>query len=120
MRRRHDRPTTLFNVDPPYCGSEGDYGKELFGREDFEALSARLKALRGTFMMSINDVPEIRDLFSWATIEPVETSYMWFAHTSCDDAHQIGTPAVRAGHRVLSNRHECGTPILETGGDSVC
>ncbi len=72
---RYDRPTTLFYVDPPYWGSEGDYGKELFRAEDFEALSTRLKALRGTFIMSINDVPEIRDLFSWATIEPVETSY---------------------------------------------
>lgn len=72
---RYDRPTTLFYVDPPYWGSEGDYGKELFKREDFEALATRLKALRGTFIMSINDVPEIRDLFSWASVEPIETSY---------------------------------------------
>jgi DNA adenine methylase len=29
---RYDRPETLFYLDPPYWGSEGDYGKELFGR----------------------------------------------------------------------------------------
>ena len=92
MRRRHDRPTTLFNVDPPYWGSEGDHGKELFGREDFEALSARLKALRGTYIMSINDVPEIRGLFSWATIEPVETGYTVARKT----------PSTRASELILS------------------
>ncbi len=87
-----DRPTTLFYVDPPYWGSEGDYGKELFSREDFEALSARLKALRGTFIMSINDVPEIRDLFSWATTERVETSYTVARKT----------PSTRASELILS------------------
>lgn len=25
---RYDRPETMFYLDPPYFGSEGDYGKE--------------------------------------------------------------------------------------------
>jgi DNA adenine methylase len=73
--RRYDRPDTLFYVDPPYWGCEGDYGKALFGRDDFDRLADQLAGLRGRFLMSINDVPEISDLFSWATVEPVATTY---------------------------------------------
>ena len=72
---RYDRPGMLFYLDPPYWGSEGDYGKAMFGRDDFAALAGALQALQGRFLVSINDVPQIRELFSWATIEAVETTY---------------------------------------------
>ncbi|MBC8240472.1 MAG: DNA adenine methylase [Alphaproteobacteria bacterium] len=73
--RRYDRPETLFYLDPPYWGSEGDYGKDLFAREDFTALAAQLAAIKGQFILSINDTPEIRQIFLPFTIEPVETTY---------------------------------------------
>lgn len=73
--RRYDSPGTLFYLDPPYWGSEGDYGKELFSRRDFERLAGALRGLKGRFLMSINDVPEIRALFAWARIEEVTTTY---------------------------------------------
>lgn len=72
---RYDRPETLFYVDPPYWGTEDFYGKELFGREDFERLSQCLKGVRGRFILSLNDVPEVREIFSWADIEGVELTY---------------------------------------------
>ena len=72
---KYDRRHTLFYLDPPYWGCENDYGKNVFEREDFERLSTVLKALKGRFIMSINDVPEIRDMFDWAQIEAVETTY---------------------------------------------
>lgn len=73
--RRYDRPGTLFYIDPPYWGSEGHYGEDLFRRDDLAALAELLGALQGRFIMSINDVSEVRDLFSGFTIEPVETTY---------------------------------------------
>lgn len=73
--RRYDRPATLFYLDPPYYGSEGDYGKNLFGRDDFAALAELLRGLSGRFLMSLNDVPEIRDIFAGFDIEAVETTY---------------------------------------------
>lgn len=73
--RRYDGPGTLFYLDPPYWGCEGDYGKALFSRGDFERMAADLRGLEGRFMLSINDVPEIRDLFAWARIEEVTTTY---------------------------------------------
>ena len=66
---------TLFYHDPPYWGCENDYGKNIFSRADFEALATQMKAIKGQFILSINDVPEIRELFSWAKIEAVETTY---------------------------------------------
>lgn len=71
---RYDRPGTLFYCDPPYWGCEGDYGP-LFNRDDFERLNDALKAVRGRFILSLNDLPEVREIFSWAEIEAVELTY---------------------------------------------
>lgn len=73
--RRYDRPDTLFYLDPPYWGCESDYGRALFSRAEFARLSEHLRGIQGRFLLSINDVPEIRDLFAWAEIEPVTTTY---------------------------------------------
>lgn len=62
--RRYDRPGTLFYLDPPYYGSEGDYGRELFGRDQFELMAEQLRTLRGRFILSLNDHPEVRRIFA--------------------------------------------------------
>lgn len=72
---RYDKPETFFYVDPPYYGCENDYGKGLFQRSDFDALAARLGKVKGKFIMSINDTPEIRKLFADFRIKAVTTRY---------------------------------------------
>lgn len=72
--RRYDRPTTLFYLDPPYWGCEGDYGP-IFGRDDFTRLAGVLRGLQGRFLLSLNDVPEVREVFAGFDIEAVETTY---------------------------------------------
>ena len=72
---RYDRPTTLFYLDPPYWGSESDYGTGLFAPADFERLAEMLRGIEGRFLLSVNDVPELRTAFAWADIEPVQTRY---------------------------------------------
>jgi DNA adenine methylase len=72
---RWDHPSGLFYLDPPYWGSEGDYGVGLFARKDFERLAESLAALKGKFLLSINDTPEVRELFAPWRMEPVRTSY---------------------------------------------
>jgi DNA adenine methylase len=72
---RYDRPATLFYLDPPYFGCEGDYGLGVFSSADFERLRGLLEAIQGRFIMSINDTPEIRALFAGFTIEQVELNY---------------------------------------------
>lgn len=72
---RYDRPGTLFYLDPPYWGGEADYGAGLFVRGDFQRMSDRLKVAEGRFLLSINDRPEVRDMFAWAEIIAVQTTY---------------------------------------------
>jgi DNA adenine methylase len=72
---RYDRAETLFYLDPPYWGCEGDYGRHLFERSDFGRLARLLEGLQGRFILSLNDVPEVRATFSAFRIETVETSY---------------------------------------------
>jgi DNA adenine methylase len=73
--RRTDRPGALFYLDPPYWGCEGDYGPDVFQRGDFDRLAATLLTLKGDFLLSLNDVPEVRELFAWAELKPVDVTY---------------------------------------------
>lgn len=70
---RFDRPTTLFYLDPPY------FGRKLYrhnlGEADFEKLAGQLKKTRGKFILSLNDVPEVRKLFGDFHIQGVELHY---------------------------------------------
>lgn len=72
---RYDRPHTFFYVDPPYHGCEDDYGKGLFRRTDFAVLAEQLAGIRGKFIMSINDTPEIRKLYGRFRLRRVPTTY---------------------------------------------
>lgn len=92
--RRYDRPETLFYCDPPYWGNEGDYGKELFAPEDFEHLARMLGSIKGKFLLSLNDVPEVRETFSAFHIESVETTY-----SVCPSREGRG----RVGEVIISN-----------------
>ncbi len=72
---RYDRPNTLFYLDPPYWGVEDYYGKDLFKREDYQVMATILSQLQGKFLLSLNDVPEIRKTFSQFHIKEVTTFY---------------------------------------------
>ncbi|KQM21959.1 DNA adenine methylase [Novosphingobium sp. Leaf2] len=73
--QRYDRPGTLFYLDPPYYGSEGDYGRDLFDRSQFEAMSDQLRGIRGRFVLSLNDHPEVRRIFAGFTFREERLSY---------------------------------------------
>lgn len=72
---RYDRPHTFFYLDPPYYGCENDYGSGLFKRDDFEHLRDILAKVKGRFVLSLNDVPEIRRLYKNFKIEEIKTVY---------------------------------------------
>ena len=70
---RYDRPTTLFYLDPPY------YDRKLyrfnFTKDDFLLLNERLRKLKGSFVLSLNDVPEVRQIFAHFQIKGVALAY---------------------------------------------
>jgi DNA adenine methylase len=90
---RWDSPTSLFYLDPPYHGGETDYGKDMFQRADFEKMAKQMATLKGTFIMSINDVPEIREIFSGFHIDEVRLSYTIAAGA-----------AKKVGELIISNK----------------
>ncbi len=74
--RRYDKPFTLFYIDPPYWGHEADYGKGIFARADFAAMAEQLRGLKGRFILSLNDLPEVRETFAGFEFEEVTTRYV--------------------------------------------
>ncbi|HVE20611.1 MAG TPA: DNA adenine methylase [Acidocella sp.] len=71
----YDRPATLFYLDPPYWGCETDYGEGVFAPADFQRLAEILAGIKGRFLLSLNDTPEIRAIFAAFTIDAVEVGY---------------------------------------------
>ncbi len=71
--RRYDRPETLFYLDPPYWATAG-YAVP-FGPKDYERLRDQLSAIKGRFLLSLNDVPDVRSIFSPFKIQKVTTKY---------------------------------------------
>lgn len=72
---RYDRPGALFYCDPPYAGSEDDYGKGIWSADDFARLADRLARIKGRYLVSLNDTPEIRAAFKGSRLQPVRTTY---------------------------------------------
>lgn len=70
-----DRPDTFYYIDPPYYDCENYYGKGIFDKADFMSLRDILSKINGKFILSINDVKEIRSLYKEFKIETVKTSY---------------------------------------------
>ena len=71
----YDRPGTLFYLDPPYFGTEHYYGHGVFSTADYEALRGALAASESSWIMSINDHPEIRRIFAGCEMQEVGLHY---------------------------------------------
>lgn len=92
---RLDRPGTLFYLDPPYYGNEGDYGKELFSRERFEKMADQLGRLKGRFLLSLNDHPDVRQIFGRFHLIEVKTTYSVGSKKTIEEA--------RRGELIIAN-----------------
>jgi DNA adenine methylase len=71
----YDRPHTFFYIDPPYWGCEDYYGKAIFSRADFNRLADQLQRIQGQFILSLNDHPEVREIFKSFAIRAVQCTY---------------------------------------------
>ncbi|MBB4120673.1 DNA adenine methylase [Martelella radicis] len=72
---RYDREGALFYLDPPYYGCETDYSKDSFRRADFAEMAERLVGIKGRFILSLNDRPEVRDIFSDFRVADLKLDY---------------------------------------------
>ena len=87
----YDTPETFFFIDPPYLGHH-EYRHNM-KKDEFEILANTLLQIKGKFLLTHTDCPEIRALFAGLTIEEIEQPYT---------AHQMATgKQMRIGHEVL-------------------
>lgn len=71
--QKYDRDTTLFYLDPPYFETSG-YGVE-FPLEQYQAIAELAKSCKGKMIISINDAPEMRDVFAGLNISTTTINY---------------------------------------------
>ncbi len=97
LLEQYDTPETLFYCDPPYFDCEADYGPGVFSKDDFSVLAHSMRNAKAFCLLSINDVPEIREIFSGLFLLEVETTYT------------VGPQPKRVCELLISNR-ELPTP----------
>lgn len=70
---RFDRVSSLFFCDPPY------WRRKLynfnFTDDDYRALADQLQSIKGKFILTVDDVPQLRELFKQSNITEVEIPY---------------------------------------------
>lgn len=70
---KYDRPKTLFYLDPPY------YARALYRHnlthDEFVIMADRLKELKGKFVLSLNDMLEVRAIFKKFRIREISLAY---------------------------------------------
>lgn len=71
--KKYDSADTFFYIDPPYWNA--DFYAVSFKEDDFQRLCDTLRQIKGRFILSLNDTPEIRAIFSDFKIEAIETKY---------------------------------------------
>lgn len=70
---KYDRPHSFFFCDPPYFEVTG-YGNE-FGEREHLLLRDKLIHLKGRFLLTINDHPQVREWYQDFNINEVEVNY---------------------------------------------
>jgi len=72
----YDSLTTLFYIDPPYFNKEILYENQSVNPKELKDILSKIK---GKFILSYNDVPEVTNEFSDFNIYKVPVRYQWRA-----------------------------------------
>lgn len=71
--KRYDKGRTLFYLDPPYY--KAPYYRHNLDLADYQEMAVLLGQVKSKFILSINDVPEMRQAFHALHIRPVTLKY---------------------------------------------
>jgi len=71
--KKYDREHTLFYCDPPYWRTEG-YGVP-FDLDQYQAMASVLNQIQGKAIVSLNDHPEMREIFAGFHLESTDIHY---------------------------------------------
>jgi len=79
--KKYDSPTTFFFFDPPYEHTRAIYGYGEHKDFDFDKLQEVLRSIKGKFLMTINDSPNIRNIFKDFNIKTTRVYARWSRKT---------------------------------------
>lgn len=71
--KTYNKPDTLFYLDPPYY--KLPYYNHNLKLQDYQEMAVSLADIKGTFILSINDHPDIRETFRGYKLNPVKLRY---------------------------------------------
>jgi len=71
--QRYDRPEVFFYLDPPY--HKAPYYKHNMVLEDYQEMAEILAGVKGKFILSINDHPDMCETFERFSVRPVRLKY---------------------------------------------
>lgn len=80
---QNDRPGTLLYLDPPYLRNSVNYRFNMAGLEAHTELARRLRQAHCSWILSSNDLPEIRELYAGFNILPLAWAAGMPAQHSC-------------------------------------
>ena len=86
--QRFDSPGTFFYMDPPYIGTSNQRA-DHFDAPDAAELHRVISPIQGKWLLSNNDVPELRQAFAKFAVESVNVS------TRVDQVHAATSKKVR-------------------------
>jgi len=79
--QKYDSADTFFFFDPPYEKTRAIYGYGEHKNFDFNKLREVLHGIRGKFLMTINDSPNIRNIFKEFNIKTTNVYARWSRKT---------------------------------------
>ncbi len=97
MLDRYDGSETLFYADPPYVGLR--HYEHNFEQADHMRLAQRLRRIQGRFLLSYNDVAQVRVLYSWAHVEVMSVPYRANCRNQCGRELLIRNYALPTGRK---------------------
>lgn len=69
LMKEYDGSNSFFYLDPPYENSESVY---VHSKMDYDKMASFLKSIKGKFLMSLNDSPNIRKIFNDFKIKKIK------------------------------------------------
>lgn len=73
----YDSPDTFFFIDPPYENTSSDFGYAESTEFDFNRLFNVVNNIKGKFLMTLNNSPNIRKIFKKFIIKPIDVLDRW-------------------------------------------
>jgi DNA adenine methylase len=77
---KYDSPDTFFFIDPPYENTDKSFYSDI--GMDYHELSFLLQNIKGKFLLTINDSPNIRKIFKPFKIKKINVQSTWRSEKS--------------------------------------